>query len=108
MLDYLGYDSKEELVWEMLPDVYGNMGECHGDRTLEPFRDQGHYEDEDTGLYHNRFRNYSPKMGVYISSDPIGQAGNNPTLYGYVQDVNTWIDPWGLNCSKDAKICVPI
>jgi len=33
---------------------------------------------------------------MYISSDPIGLEGNNPTLYGYVQDVNTWIDPWGL------------
>jgi uncharacterized protein RhaS with RHS repeats len=42
-------------------------------------------------------------MGMYISSDPIGLAGNNPTLYGYVKDVNTWIDSWGLNCSQDAK-----
>ena len=39
-------------------------------------------------------------MGMYISSDPIGLAGNNPTLYGYVQDVNTWLDPWGLKCKK--------
>jgi len=35
-------------------------------------------------------------MGMYISSDPIGLAGNNPTLYGYVEDVNTWLDIWGL------------
>ena len=41
-------------------------------------------------------------MGIYISSDPIGLAGDNPTLYGYVQDVNTWIDVWGLDCSSDA------
>lgn len=41
-------------------------------------------------------------MGMYISSDPIGLAGDNPTLYGYVQDVNTWIDVWGLDCSSDA------
>lgn len=40
-------------------------------------------------------------MGMYISSDPIGLAGNNPTLYGYVQDVNTWLDVWGLKCFKD-------
>ena len=32
---------------------------------------------------------------MYISSDPIGLTGNNPTLYGYVQDVNTWLDPLG-------------
>ncbi|WP_317190594.1 RHS repeat-associated core domain-containing protein [Bacteroides ovatus] len=106
--DYLGtptqaYDSKGELVWEMLLDVYGRVAECHGDRTLVPFRYQGQYEDGETGLYYNRFRYYSPDMGMYISSDPIGLAGNNPTLYGYVQDVNTWMDPWGLDCSKDAQ-----
>lgn len=100
--DYLGtptqaYDSKGELVWEMLLDVYGRVAECHGDRTLVPFRYQGQYEDEETGLYYNRFRYYSPEMGIYISSDPIGLAGNNPTLYGYVQDVNTWLDIWGFN-----------
>ncbi len=99
--DYLGtptqaYDSRGNLVWEMLLDVYGRVAECHGDRTLVPFRYQGQYEDEETGLYYNRFRYYSPDMGIYISSDPIGLAGNNPTLYAYVQDVNVWIDPWGL------------
>ena len=99
--DYLGtptqaYDSKGELVWEMLLDVYGGVMECRGDRTLVPFRYQGQYEDAETGLYYNRFRYYSPQMGMYISSDPIGLAGNNPTLYGYVQDVNTWLDAFGL------------
>jgi hypothetical protein len=33
---------------------------------------------------------------VYLSQDPIGLAGNNPTLYGYVIDSNAWIDPFGL------------
>lgn len=33
---------------------------------------------------------------MYISSDPIGLAGNNPTLYGYVEDVNAWLDVLGL------------
>ena len=99
--DYLGtptqaYDSRGNLVWEMLLDVYGEVKECHGDRTLVPFRYQGQYEDIETGLYYNRFRYYSPQMGMYISSDPIGLAGNNPTLYGYVQDINVWIDVLGL------------
>ena len=106
--DYLGtptqaYDSRGELVWEMLLDVYGGVMECRGDRKLVPFRYQGQYEDTETGLYYNRFRYYSPEMGMYISSDPIGLAGNNPTLYGYVQDVNTWLDPWGLDCAKNKK-----
>ena len=99
--DYLStptqaYNSKGELVWEMLLDVYGKVAECHGDRTLVPFRYQGQYEDEETGLYYNRFRYYSPEMGIYISSDPIGLIGKNPTLYGYVEDVNIWLDIYAL------------
>lgn len=94
--DYLGtptqaYDSGGNLVWEMLLDVYGGVMESRGDRSLVPFRYQRQYEDTETGLYYNRFRYYSPKMGMYISSDPIGLAGNTPTLYGHVGDVNTWI-----------------
>jgi len=31
-----------------------------------------------------------------MTQDPIGLAGNNPTLYGYVGDTNWWIDIFGL------------
>jgi uncharacterized protein RhaS with RHS repeats len=34
---------------------------------------------------------------MYLSQDPIGLAGNNPTLYGYVRDVNSWVDVFGLD-----------
>lgn len=103
--DYMGtpvqaYDDRGGLVWEAVLDVYGQVMECGGDRTFIPFRYQGQYEDTETGLYYNRFRYYSPDMGMYISADPIGLEGNNPTLYGYVQDTNTWIDWFGLHCSK--------
>ncbi len=56
----------------------------------------GQYEDEEVGLYYNRFRYYDSSIGNYLNQDPIGLAGNNPTLYGYVKDVNTWLDIWGL------------
>ena len=61
-----------------------------------PFRFQGQYEDIETGLYYNRFRYYSPEMGIYISSDPIGLAGGFNT-YAYVKDTNTWVDVLGLS-----------
>lgn len=98
--DYLGtptqaYDSKGKLVWEMLLDVYGNAKEYSREKCFIPFRYQGQYEDEQTELYYNRFRYYSYGMGMYISSDPIGLAGNNPTLYGYVNNVTIWLDPLG-------------
>ena len=57
----------------------------------------------DTSLYVNckkmrykRFRYYSPEMGIYISSDPIGLAGGFNT-YAYVKDTNTWVDVLGLS-----------
>lgn len=39
---------------------------------------------------------------MYISSD-YRLAGNNPTLYGYVFDLNTQIDPFGLDRGKATK-----
>ncbi|MFS1520362.1 hypothetical protein ACIPCA_03395 [Flavobacterium covae] len=32
----------------------------------------------------------------YLSQDPIGLAGNNPTFYGYVHDSNSRVDIFGL------------
>jgi uncharacterized protein RhaS with RHS repeats len=40
---------------------------------------------------------------MYLSQDPIGLAGNNPTLYGYVEDTNSWVDILGLDCVKNKK-----
>ncbi|WP_269467217.1 AHH domain-containing protein [Flavobacterium columnare] len=62
-----------------------------------PFLYQGQYYDHDIeGLAYNRFRYYNPETGNYISQDPIGLEGNNPTFYGYVADNNTHFDPFGL------------
>ena len=68
-----------------------------------PFLFQGQYYDYETELASNRFRYYSPNMGCYISQDPIGLVGNNPTLYGYVETTNVQIDLFGLNYSKTNK-----
>ena len=68
-----------------------------------PFRQLGQYEDDETGLYYNRFRYYDPNTGGYISQDPIGLAGKNPTLYGYVYDCNKEVDSFGLDCDSIVK-----
>jgi RHS repeat-associated protein len=90
------YDAKGEKTWEAQLDIYGRVRTFVG-RSLSdcPFRYQGQYEDEETGLYYNRFRYYDPSIGSYISQDPIGLAGGN-RLYGYVHDPNSWIDEFGL------------
>ena len=86
-----------ESVWSASRvDGFGYLKEVEGGRETCPFRFQGQYLDVETGLYYNRHRYYDPTAGQYISQDPIGLAGGNPTLYGYVSDSNGWIDPLGL------------
>lgn len=67
-----------------------------GEVGLVPFLYQGQYLDTETGLAYNRFRYYSPETGAYISQDPIRLEAGLTNLYAYVQDVNAWVDPWGL------------
>ena len=91
------FNSDGEKTWSAELDIYGSVRNFAG-RSLSdcPFRYQGQYEDEETGLYYNRFRYYSPDEGRYISQDPIGLIGGI-ALYGYVHDSNSWIDPLGLS-----------
>lgn len=78
-------------------DIYGKVTTFDGGSEFDcPFRYQGQYADEETGLFYNRSRYYDSSIGNYLSQDPIGLAGNNPTLYGYVYDINSWLDPLGL------------
>jgi RHS repeat-associated protein len=67
-----------------------------GAPTSTPLRFAGQYEDEETGLYYNRFRYYDPETGRYISADPSGLRGGN-NLYSYACNPVGWIDPWGLH-----------
>jgi len=64
--------------------------------TDNPFRFPGQYEDMETGLYYNRFRYYMPNEGLYTQRDPIGIVGDNPTVYGYVFNSLSELDPLGL------------
>ncbi|UHA73171.1 DUF6531 domain-containing protein [Paenibacillus sp. 481] len=103
LTDYLGtpvemFDEQGNIVWSNELDIYGKSQsfEIKSKRCACPFRYQGQYEDEETGLYYNRFRYYSPKEGMYTQQDPIRLSGGM-RLYGYVNDPNVWVDPFGLN-----------
>ena len=101
--DYLGtpiqmYDEKGNKTWDCNLDIYGKVTNFAGSSLNEcPFRYAGQYFDSETNLCYNRFRYYSSETGGYLSQDPIRLAGNNPTLYAYVSDPNTWLDPFGLD-----------
>ncbi|RYY76641.1 MAG: hypothetical protein EOO52_03810 [Gammaproteobacteria bacterium] len=98
--DHLGtpntvFDKNGKQVWSSEIDIWGNLRQLRGERNFCPFRFPGQYEDDETGLYYNRFRYYDPSVGRYISQDPIRLAGGT-ILYGYVKDPAIYIDPLGL------------
>jgi RHS repeat-associated protein len=99
LTDHLGtpellMDEAGKLAWKAQLDVYG-IANVDVTQTRCPWRWPGQYEDEETGLYYNRFRYYDPEAGIYLSQDPIGLLGG-ANLYGYVPDPLAWIDPLGL------------
>lgn len=101
--DYLGvplamFDPDGRKIWSADISIWGELTQCKGERQACPFRWPGQYEDEETGLYYNRFRYYDPDAGIYVSQDPIRLAGNNPNIYAYVHDPLVAFDADGLSC----------
>jgi RHS repeat-associated protein len=92
------FDETGVQTWGAELDIFGSVKNLLGDRNDCPFRYPGQYEDCEIGLYYNRFRYYDPEVGGYVSQDPIGLLGKNPTLYGFVKDSNNSIDEFGLSC----------
>ena len=66
-----------------------------GTASTNPFQFTGR-ENDGTGLTYYRARYYSPRMGRFISEDPIGIVGGF-NFYSYVRNkpINNW-DPLGL------------
>ena len=99
--DYLGtplqaFDNNGNKVWEQELDIFGRKRrKGNNNSSFIPFKYQGQYEDIETGLYYNRFRYYDSCTGNYISQDPIGLAGGNPTLYAYVKATTCYLDIFG-------------
>ncbi len=61
-------------------------------------------ENDGTGLFYYRARYYHPTLQRFISEDPIGFAGGDVNLYGYVLNSPTiYVDPLGLD--KDRVSC---
>lgn len=97
--DHLGtpsamFDDSGRLAWRAELDLLGAL-RTGADAAACPFRFPGQYEDEETGLFYNRFRYYDPVGGVYISQDPLRLRGGL-ALYAYVRDALTAFDPFGL------------
>lgn len=60
----------------------------------------GRQFDTETGLYYMRERYYDPKLGRFLSEDPVGlAAGVNPYVYAGNDPVN-FEDPSGEQCQR--------
>ncbi|MBL6970673.1 MAG: RHS repeat-associated core domain-containing protein [Desulfobacterales bacterium] len=53
-------------------------------------------------MHYNYYRYYDPSTGRYLTPDPVGLAGMDPNLYGYVlnNSINL-VDPLGLIVEAD-------
>jgi RHS repeat-associated protein len=64
---------------------------------FQPFGFAGGLYDSLTGLVRFGVRDYDPETGRWTTKDPIGFAGGDTNLYGYVlSDPVNFIDPRGL------------
>ena len=63
-------------------DGYGNSTS----NSLTRYGFTGRELDADTGLLYYRARWYDPQLGRFISEDPIGFAGGDVNLFGYVKN----------------------
>jgi RHS repeat-associated protein len=105
--DHLGtptamLDSAGQTAWSADIGIYGELRNVVGEKHACPFRWPGQYEDEETGLYYNRFRYYDPESGEYVSQDPIRLLGGD-RLHSYVEDPSIWVDPFGLKKACGAR-----
>ena len=103
--DYLGtpiqmYDGQGNKTWDCTLDIYGKVIAVDKGTEFDcPFRFQGQYADEETGLFYNRFRYYSLNINSYINQDFIRIYGGYH-IYNYVHDTNKYIDIFGLSRKK--------
>nr|WP_264082151.1 RHS repeat-associated core domain-containing protein [Pseudomonas hamedanensis] len=103
-LDHLGTpqeltDYSGEIVWSAQYDAYGKVAAVTlaGEEYLDqPLRFQGQYFDAESGLHYNRHRYYDPRLGRYLTPDPVKLAGGL-NQYLYVPNPTGWVDPLGLN-----------
>ncbi|WP_281878279.1 RHS repeat-associated core domain-containing protein, partial [Pseudomonas atacamensis] len=60
--------------------------------------------DVESGLHYNRHRYYDPRLGRYLTPDPVKLAGGL-NQYQYVPNPTGWVDPLGLtsNCPPPNK-----
>ena len=77
---------------------YDSFGRPTNSSFSSRYQFTGREYDSFTGLQYSRARFYDPQIGRFISEDPIGFAGGDVNLYGYVwNNPLNYVDPFGLD-----------
>ena len=101
-------DDTGTVIWEA---IYKPFGEAlvHPQATVvNNFRFPGQYYDEETRIHYNYHRYYDPRIGKYLTPDPIGLlGGNNLYIYAMNSPINQ-IDPMGLDPARLRKFAMKL
>jgi RHS repeat-associated protein len=104
----LATDASRTTVWRYDGNAFGQTLPT-GTLTVN-LRFPGQYYDAETKLHYNWHRYYDPRLGRYLTSDPIGLDGGLNT-YTYVENRPTvFTDPLGLKtlqCTKPLNALGP-
>ncbi|MDR3099411.1 MAG: DUF6531 domain-containing protein [Paraburkholderia sp.] len=94
-------DASGNAVWLAKEiDPYGTIVVTEGNSVEYDLRWPGHWLQRETGLHVNRFRSYSPMLGRYLQSDPLGLAGGI-NLYAYAANPVVAVDVLGLHAENN-------
>jgi RHS repeat-associated protein len=97
----LATDETDTVVWRWNSNAFGKGGidkdpDGDGKKHNLRLRFPGQYADTESGLYYNWNRYYHPKLGRYITSDPIGLRGGVNTYLYAEANPNSYFDNDGL------------
>ncbi|MCA9620232.1 MAG: RHS repeat protein, partial [Myxococcales bacterium] len=88
------YLDPEDGIEELDLTAWGRV--AHREGKPGSLRFAGQIQDDDTGLYYNRYRYYSPELGTYLTPDPLGLQASARHDIGFVPNTTAWVDLLGL------------
>ena len=94
----MGRSMDGETLWERHYEPYGAQDQAPDDSASPGYT--GHLEERDSGLVYAGARWYDPRIGRFMSPDPVGFSVSNPASFNRYAYANNnpvnYFDPFGL------------